>query len=305
MATPAQIEQQVNLEREQIKQGLKRLHKNTRDLENKQYASASVYGIASIDILLPILVERIEATAFQRIKKGDNGRHFKEIQKYLAELEPLAAAAIALKLTFDKVFSVKEKSNQMVEVCDAIGKAVESECQMRHYEREAPGLLNVLKQNYWHRSIGTQQKVTVIQTLMNRYDVKPWDTWGRANRVKLGAWLLDCIMQTSGWFEKQLIQQGRKRIQLVVPTPEFLEIKDKVMKDAELFAPLAYPMLIEPNDWTNERSGGYILNEVMRGHDMVRRGDDEYKRQHNDSILHRLLGIAKVPLLPPNQVDNQ
>jgi DNA-directed RNA polymerase len=44
------------------------------------------------------------------------------------------------------------------------------------------------------------------------------------------------------------------------------------MRDAELFSPLAWPMLIEPNDWTHEKCGGYILNEVMRGHDMVRRG---------------------------------
>ena len=28
----------------------------------------------------------------------------------------------------------------------------------------------------------------------------------------------------------------------------FLAIKDKVMADAELFAPLAWPMLVEPND---------------------------------------------------------
>ena len=44
------------------------------------------------------------------------------------------------------------------------------------------------------------------------------------------------------------------------------------MASAEMFSPIAYPMLIEPNDWTNERAGGYLLNEVMRGHDMVRRG---------------------------------
>ena len=67
-------------------------------------------------------------------------------------------------------------------------------------------------------------------------------------------------------------QEGRKRVQYVVPTAEFLEIKDAVMRDAELFSPLAWPMLIEPNDWTHEKCGGYILNEVMRGHDMVRRG---------------------------------
>ena len=45
------------------------------------------------------------------------------------------------------------------------------------------------------------------------------------------------------------------------------------MATAELFSPLAWPMLIEPNNWTNERQGGYLLNEVMRGYDMVRRGD--------------------------------
>ena len=100
---------------------------------------------------------------------------------------------------------------------------------MRHYENAAPGLLNVLKKNYWHRAIGTQQKVVVIQTLMNRYDVPSWSSWGRANRVKLGAWLLDCIMETSQWFYKEWRQEGRRRVNYVYPTPEFLKIKDQVM----------------------------------------------------------------------------
>ena len=273
MPTPAQIDEQIQLERDAIAQGLKKLHKNTRDLEGKEYASATVYGAASIDTLLPLVVARIEATVEYAIKRGKTGVAFKEIQKYLADVEPLAAAAIAVKITFDKVFSYKEKSNQATKVCEAIGLAVEQECQMRHYEKHAPGLLKTLKDNYWHRSIGTQQKIVVIRTLMNRYNVKQWTTWGSANRIKLGGWLLDCIMQSSGWFTKDMQLQGRKRVQYVIPTPEFLEIKDAVMRDAELFSPLAWPMLIEPNDWENDRQGGYILNEVMRGHDMVRRGD--------------------------------
>ena len=272
MPTPAEIDEQIQLERDAIAQGLKRLHKNTYDLENKSYASATVYGAASIDTLLPLVVARIQDTT-NRIKEGKTGAAFKEIQQYLSDVEPLAAAALAIKLTFDKVFSYKDKSNQAVNVCDAIGLAIEQECQMRHYETHAPGLLYTLKENYWHRSIGTQQKVVVIQTLMNRYNVKPWKPWGRANRIKLGGWLLDCIMQSSGWFTKDMQQEGRKRVQYVVPTPEFLEIKDAVMRDAELFSPLAWPMLIEPNDWTHEKCGGYILNEVMKGHDMVRRSD--------------------------------
>ena len=272
MATPAQIEAQYQLERDQIKQGLKRLHDNNRKLEEKSYASATVYGVASIDALLPKLVERIEATN-NRIHQGKVGASFKEIKQYLADVEPLAAAAIALKLTFDKVFSVKQGSDQIIEVCDAIGAAVEAECQMRYYERSAPGLLNTLKKNYWHRACGTHQKLVIIRTLMNRCEIQEWQSWGRGNRVKLGGWLLDCIMETSGWFAKHMVQEGRKRVNYIIPTPEFLEIKERLIKDSEMFAPLAWPMLIEPNDWTNERAGGYLLNEVMRGHTLVRRGD--------------------------------
>ena len=272
MATPAEIDEQIQLERDAISQGLKKLRKNTHDLESKSYASATVYGAASIDTLLPLVVDRIQCTT-NRIKEGKTGVSFKEIQQYLADVEPLAAAAIAVKITFDKVFSFKEKSNQATKVCEAIGLAVEQECQMRYYEKAAPALLRYLKKKYWHKSSGTQQKLTSIQTLFNRRDVKPWKTWGSSNRIKLGGWLLDCIMQSSGWFDTNIQLQGRKRVQYVIPTPAFLEIKDAVMRDAELFSPLAWPMLIEPNDWTNERCGGYILNEVMRGHDMVRRGD--------------------------------
>ena len=270
MATPQQIAQQVQLERDQISQGLKRLRKNTKDLEQKSYASATVYGITSIDALLPLVVGRIEESTHDRLTRG-TGHQFQLIKDYVSQLEPLAIAAISCKLTFDKVFSHKPNSNQLVSVCSSIGQAVEDECQMRYYEEKAPGLLNVLKKNYWHKSIGTNQKIVVIQTLMNRYDVEKWKTWGISSRTKLGAWLLECIMDVSGWFYKDTVREGRKTVNYIKPTPEFIEIKDKVMADSELFAPLAWPMLIEPNDW-GDKPGGYLLNEVMRGHEMVRHG---------------------------------
>lgn len=271
MPTPAQIDEQIELEREQIRQGLKALRDNTAKLEDKEYASAAVYAVASIQTLIPLVVERIEATN-NRIHEGCIGVAFKEISHFLKDIEPEAAAAIACKVIFDKVFGVKPSSSQVQNVTDAIGTAIENEAMMRFYERNVPGLLKTLKDNYFHRSIGTHQKVVVIRTLMKRYDVEHWQAWGRANRVKLGGWLLDCICRASNWFDREVRREGRKTFQYVVPTPEFLAIKDQVMETAELFSPMAWPMLIEPNDWSNERAGGYILNEVMRGHDMVRRG---------------------------------
>ena len=292
MATPFQIDQQVQLEREAIAQGLKRLRSNIKDLEAKDYASATTYGVSSIESLLPLVVKYIDDTIQKRINEGHNGRAFKEIHQYLSNIEPLALAAIGCKVTFDKVFGRKPDSNLVSNVTDAIGKAVEDECHIRHYERVAPGLLNVLKKNYWHESAGTQQRVTVIRTLMQRYDIEHWDTWPRVVRVRLGTWLLDCIMNVSGWFTVYGDQRGKKVYNVVLPTPEFLEIKDKIIAESEMFAPLAWPMIIEPNDWTNERCGGYLLNEVMKGHQMVRRGDNHCIQ--GDKPINFLNKIQKV-----------
>ena len=274
MPTPSQIKEQVDFERQQIKHGLKKLRDSTRQLEDKEYASASVYGAASLETLLPLVVERIQDTFSYAIIRGKNGVAFKEVHNHLAHIEPLALAAISCKVTFDKVFGRKIDSNLASNVCDSIGKAVENETQMRHYEACAPALLETLKKNYWHDSIGTHQKVVVIRTMMNRCSITPWQAWHRTLRVKLGGWLLDQIMKSSGWFFKSTVRVGNKTKVVVLPTPEFLEIKDQVIKESELFSPEAWPMLIEPNDWTNDRCGGYLLNEIMRGHHMVRRGDD-------------------------------
>ena len=272
MATPAQIEEQVQFERDAIRCGLAKLHKQTKDLENKSYASATAYGSASMDMLLPLVVERIEETN-HRIYERKNGAAFKEIHQHLRDVEPLAAAAIALKMTFDKVFSVKDGASSLVNVTDSIGKALEQECQMQYYERTCPGLLKIIRDNYWHHACGTQQKLVVVRTLINRSDVTPWKIWDRSVRVKLGTWLLNCITEASGWFSVDMQQEGKKRVNYVIATPEFLKIKDEIMEQCELFSPIAYPMLIEPNDWTNERHGGYLLNEIRMCHDLVRRGN--------------------------------
>ncbi len=240
-------------------------------MEERSYASASIYGVSSVETLIPLVAERINATN-DRIHQRHIGRAFKEIHQFLAPLEAEAAAAIACKVLFDKVFSVKPVNAQVPKVTEAIGHAIEDECMLRHYETNVPGLLRVLQENYWHRAIGTQQKVKVIKTLMNRYDVPHWDTWGSRNKIQLGGWLLECICEVSHWFMVEMRYEGKKRQNYVVPTPEFLQVKDEVMAQAELFSPLAWPMLVEPNDWTNDRAGGYLLNEVMRGHHMVRRG---------------------------------
>jgi len=97
--TEKELDEQIQLERDAIAHGLKKLHKNTYDLEQKSYASASVYGAASVDTLLPLVVARIEDTT-NRIKEGKTGVSFKEIQQYLADVESLSCCCFSSKSYF-------------------------------------------------------------------------------------------------------------------------------------------------------------------------------------------------------------
>ena len=273
MATPSEIEEQVQFERDAIASGLKKLRDQTAKLEQQAYASATVYGNVSIDTMLPLVTARIEETSDDRLRRRQAGQYYAHIDKYLKDVEPLAVAAITCKVLFDRAFSYDDKASYLVNVAGSIGQALENECQMRHYEREAPGLLHTIKKNYWHRSAGTQQRLVVVRTLFNRSEVPKWDNWGSAVRVKLGNWLIACVCESTGWFTRVKIRLGNKTPQIVTPTPEFMAIKDQVIANSELFSPEALPMLIEPNDWSPTHHGGYLLNEVMAGHDLVRRGD--------------------------------
>jgi len=271
MPTPALTEQQIELEKRAIAYGRERLLDNTRKLEDKSYASASVYGAASIQAALLDVAAVIQDT-LNRIHEGHNGKDFITIHQYLAEIEPEAAAAIALKLTFDHVFSPKDRANEIANVITSIGKALEQEAQLRWYESQDRDLYERIKRNYWHSSCGTQQKATIARTLMNRHDYD-WDNWGSVVRAKLGAWLLDCVMKATGWFERVTVKRHNGTPMLIVPSLLFAMTKEELMKDALMFAPMAWPMLVPPRDWSPIKAGGYLLNEVMHGHEMVRRGD--------------------------------
>jgi DNA-directed RNA polymerase len=267
--TESQIEEQLEWERHAKTQGLSRLHQQTAKLEAQDYASASVYGIASIDCIMPRVIAEIERTT-DRIYKGKAGAQFKEVHEYLRDIEAMACAVITLKVVFDKVFSIKDDANCITKVTEAIGTAIEQECQMRWYEREVPGLLHKLKEQYWHESKGTPQKFSVIRLMMNRQGIV-WSKWNPKVRVQLGVWLLERVCVASGWFEVLHTKPNGKSKKLLVPSAAFMDAKDEIMANAELFAPLAWPMLVPPRDWSNDKAGGYYLNELMLGHDMVRR----------------------------------
>jgi DNA-directed RNA polymerase len=301
MPTPAQIDEQVKHEREAISCGINKLNKDTQRAEEREYASSSVYGKASIQAAQEEVAKAILDTFSYQIVRGKNGVAFADIHQYLHQFnsreQSNILSNIALKRTFDLVFSQKRKDstkypNAVSNVCVGIGHAVESECQIRWYEQQDPELLSRIQRKYWRDTTGTEQKRSVARLMMGR-EGYTWTPWPAPIRARLGGWLLDLVINTTGWFESTKSWKGTKSTTLVVPSELYLSIQEQLMEQAVMFAPMAWPMLIEPNDWTNDRAGGYLLNEVMRGHDLVRHGDPTLRQPEIPlEFLNRLQKVA-------------
>ena len=273
MLTEQRIEDQEEFERKQISGGLHRLHSNTKKLEEKTYASATVYGSACMSSILPDLIAFIESK--KKKYKVIAGKNTVVFHKHILPNDSSIQAMLACKVVFDHVFSPASKKHNLTTIARAVGAALEGEAQMEYYEKQAPALLATLKKNYWHQARGTEYKRKCIQTLMHKQNVTPWIGWDSTSKIKVGVFFIDCLCEVSGWFERDLIYKGHKKLSVIVPSETLIKHHDEIMRMAELFSPLAKPMLIPPRNWHPLQDGGYYLNDLTRCHQMVRRSDSQ------------------------------
>ena len=282
MVTHTNLQRQFLLEQEAISCGRQRLHDSIEKLEDKSYASASVYGVSSIREALPHLVKTVDET-FYKLKNGQAGKYYAEIAEHLSQLEPLAISTIILKITFDRVFSTLKGANLITPTIVAIGSALEAECKFRWYKSEYPGLMTYIDSKYFHEACGTAQKQIIASQKFGERGIR-WKNWSVKSKASLGRWGLCIVMETTNWFTINKRKTHRKRYEYrVVPTPEFNERRTELIKSAELFAGIPWPMLVVPDDWGYNETGdiiygGYLTNRMMRGHDLTRKG--------NPSIIH-------------------
>ena len=271
MLTEKQIEDQQEFERKQISGGLHKLRTNTQKLEEKTYASATVYGSACVNSIMPDLIAFIDSKKerYKTIGAKDNVL----LHKHVFPADTSIQALLTCKVVFDHVFSPRQKQHYITTIAMAIGTALEAEAQMEYYEQEAPALLTTLKKNYWHQAKGTEYKRKCIQTLMHKTNITPWIRWDKTTKVKVGTFLMDCLMEVSGWFERDLIVKGRKRYAVLNPTELLIKQHAEIMRMAELFSPLAKPMRIPPRNWHALQDGGYYLNDLTRCHQLIRRSN--------------------------------
>lgn len=95
---------------------------------------------------------------------------------------------------------------------------------------------------------------------------KGFGYWTLAERVTLGALLLNLIEQHAGLIAVDNVPMGRRRRLVLRVLPEVAEWIAEAGRRDELLEPLYMPMLDAPGDWGKDKAGGYSTGLVARQH---------------------------------------
>ena len=89
--------------------------------------------------------------------------------------------------------------------------------------------------------------------------------WPASIRHLVGGWLLNCLAEATGWVATRTVFRGPQNSPTyLIYQPEFLKAKEALLAQAEAFAGCMWPMLCEPNDWSEEFKGGYLTNDLRK-----------------------------------------
>lgn len=175
---------------------------------------------------------------------------------YLRQLPVGVSATIAVRRTLDRLGqrSVQTYSS----LAHGVGRALEEEAQLRKFRRE--GQAHMRKVMLRFGPLGYTVVLRKARESMRILGID-WEPWPREMRVKVGARLLDIILNHTGVFElayRPITKHGRKVNEaLVVLTAEFLEWLRKAHTHHEILTPYHMPLPVPPADWAGPFGGAY------------------------------------------------
>lgn len=141
MATPAQIERQIQLETAQMEEGIAQLHSNTQKAKDKKYASSTVYAQKMLKSAIPLVATTIHKIRAARLLRGSAGPALGPMARHTMTIPDDVAALLTLKVLFDVCTDPRDKSDLANNVIDRVGIALEQEAKWRYFAEANPDYL--------------------------------------------------------------------------------------------------------------------------------------------------------------------
>ena len=267
MATRQQLDRQFHREIEARQEAVNRLRERTRTAEDRCYASSTVYGSSFLNNGLEAITKEI-ATKLSHITRGWASDKAAAVMA-IKDCDPVVLALITAKGILDVLGQRKLEKPTYAAVTYHIGNLVFDQILLDQFCAKHKDLFESAHSTI-HAHKGYSYRVQRYRAAMRKHGIQA-ARWPTSVKVLVGGWLMDRLAAATGWITTRVVRSSAHKSQtLVVYQPEFLRMKEALMERAEAFAACLWPMLCEPNDWTQDNSGGYLTNELRRLTSLVR-----------------------------------
>ena len=267
MATRQQLDRQFHREIEARQEAVNRLRERTRTAEDRCYASSTVYGSSFLNSGLEAITKEI-ATKLSHITRGWASDKAAAVMA-IKDCDPTVLALITAKGILDVLGQRKLEKPTYAAVTYHIGNLVFDQILLDQFCAKHKDLFESAHSTI-HAHKGYSYRVQRYRAAMRKHGIQA-SRWPTSVKVLVGGWLMDRLAAATGWITTRVVRSSAHKSQtLVVYQPEFLRMKEALMERAEAFAACLWPMLCEPNDWTQDSSGGYLTNELRRLTSLVR-----------------------------------
>lgn len=263
-------DRQLAREFEQHEEGKTRLAKRTEKAQDKSYASSTVYGQKLLKHYTGPIGDHVKGK-LKNIGRGRGAVDASTVYKHLKGADPELLVVLALKVSLDTLGHTQTPN--VVNLTEKIGSAVEVEMKLRWWKANNPEVFHSTSKHF-HKSSGARHKHDALRHAMRKARLE-WKNWGPTTHHKVGSWLLQGIMEVTGWISKELIQKStRKRQTAMRFSKEFMSLRDQIMSRAMELAFCLWPMVAPPKDWTDDPDGlrgGYYTEELRGTAPMIRK----------------------------------
>jgi DNA-directed RNA polymerase, mitochondrial len=148
-----------------------------------------------------------------------------------------------------------------------------NEWNFRRLSQEDPKAYEIMQKHLPKKKHGTRHARRVTQ-----HETGRWEALTNEERIHVGSWLLDTMVEVTGLVETRLASDGKGRqLRLLSPTPEFMTWLTNAHEHAALLRPVRLPMVVPPKPWVSPVGGGYLSN-AARPLELVRTRNAQYQR---------------------------
>ncbi len=286
------VARQLKREQEASTEAIETLRRKTLQAKQKSYASSTIDGQvmikASASAFVVLYEERLHL-----LRKGQAAVDAELVYAKLKEADAAVVYLLVAKTALDVLG--KESHPQLLDVSVPMSQSVHNQLRLDWYWSENKDLYKDTER-YFHPSTGTRQKNTVLKRAFNKAGIE-WPTWSRTVHHRVGAWLLDCFMRSTGWMTVESKQVSKlRKISVIKYSTEFLQARDTIIAQAERVAFCQWPMLCPPIAHSNEEPGGYLTEIVRQSQPVIRKSHSLRTCKQGELPLRMMNNLMSVAL---------